>query len=126
STQTWTGNTLTAAKDATVAASTPIGASFDFTTKANQVVQAKVGISFISVEQARENVRQEIPAWKFDDIHTAATALWNAELAKLSLSGESDSQRRQLYTAMYHIMLMPTDRTGENPDWKSSEPYYDD
>ena len=27
---------------------------------------------------------------------------------------------------MYHIMLMPTDRTGENPDWKSSEPYYDD
>jgi predicted alpha-1,2-mannosidase len=48
------------------------------------------------------------------------------ELSKLNLSGETDSQRRQLYTAMYHIMLMPTDRTGENPDWKSSEPYYDD
>ena len=27
---------------------------------------------------------------------------------------------------MYHTMLMPTDRTGENPDWQSSEPYYDD
>jgi putative alpha-1,2-mannosidase len=27
---------------------------------------------------------------------------------------------------MYHTMLMPTDRTGENPDWKSDEPYYDD
>jgi predicted alpha-1,2-mannosidase len=126
STQTWTGNTLTAAKDATVGDSTPIGASFDFTTKANQVIQAKVGISFISAEQARENVRQEIPAWNFDAVRTAATTLWDAELAKLSLSGESDSQRRQLYTAMYHIMLMPTDRTGENPDWKSSEPYYDD
>jgi predicted alpha-1,2-mannosidase len=125
-TQTWTGNTLSASKDAIVGAGMPIGASFDFTTKANQVIQAKVGISFISAEQAKQNVQQEIPAWNFAAIHAAATALWNAELAKLSLSGETDSQRRQLYTAMYHIMLMPTDRTGENPDWSSSEPYYDD
>jgi predicted alpha-1,2-mannosidase len=125
-TQTWTGKTLTAAKDATVGASTPIGASFDFATKANQVIQAKVGISFISAEQAKQNVQQEIPAWNFAAVHNAATALWNAELAKLNLVGASDSQRRQLYTAMYHIMLMPTDRTGENPDWRSSEPYYDD
>src|SRR6266851_2582270 len=125
-TRTWTGDTLTAAKDATVGASTPIGASFDFTTKANQVVQAKVGISFISAEQAKENVQQEVPAWNFDAVHVAATALWNVELAKLELTGANDSQRRQLYTAMYHIMLMPTDRTGENPAWQSTEPYYDD
>ena len=30
------------------------------------------------------------------------------------------------YTALYHTMLMPVDRTGENPLWKSDEPYYDD
>jgi predicted alpha-1,2-mannosidase len=124
--QTWTGNTLTAARDAVVGANTPIGASFDFTTKANQVIQAKVGISFISAEQAKRNVGEEIPKWNFAAVHAAAVALWNTELAKLSLSGESDSQRRQLYTAMYHIMLMPTDRTGENPGWQSTEPYYDD
>ena len=53
-------------------------------------------------------------------VQAAATELWNAELAKLNLVGASDSQQRQLYTAMYHIMLMPTDRTGENPAWKSS------
>jgi predicted alpha-1,2-mannosidase len=125
-TQTWTGKTLTEAKDAVVGADTPIGASFNFATKVNQVIQAKVGISFISAEQAKQNVQQEIPAWNFAAVHGAATALWNAELAKLTLSGESDSQRRQLYTAMYHMMLMPTDRTGENPGWQSTEPYYDD
>jgi len=27
---------------------------------------------------------------------------------------------------MYHTMLMPSDRTGENPYWHSNEPYYDD
>jgi predicted alpha-1,2-mannosidase len=125
-TQTWSGGTLSESKDVTVGADTPIGASFDFDTKANQVIQAKVGISFISAEQAKQNVAQEVPAWNFDAVHSAAAALWNSELSKLNLSGETDSQRRQLYTAMYHIMLMPTDRTGENPDWKSSEPYYDD
>jgi predicted alpha-1,2-mannosidase len=125
-TQTWTGNTLSPSTDATVGAGTPIGASFDFITKANQPIQAKVGISFISAEQAKQNVQQEVPAWNFAAVRNAATALWNAELAKLTLSGESASQRRQLYTAMYHIMLMPTDRTGENPGWQSTEPYYDD
>jgi len=124
--QTWTGATLSSAKDASVATAMPIGASFDFESRANQVVQVKVGISFISAEQARQNVQREIPAWNFEAVHAASVALWRAELAKLDLKGETDSQRRQLYTAMYHIMLMPTDRTGENPDWQSSEPYYDD
>jgi len=125
-TQTWTGNTLTAERDATVGVGTPIGATFDFTTKPNQVIQAKVGISFISADQAKRNVQEEVPAWNFDAVRASAAASWKVELAKLDLVGASDSQRRQLYTAMYHIMLMPTDRTGENPDWQSSEPYYDD
>jgi predicted alpha-1,2-mannosidase len=124
--QTWTGATLSSAKGASVATAMPIGASFDFKTRANQVVQVKVGISFISAEQARENVQQEIPAWNFETVHAASVALWRAELTKLVLKGETDSQRHQLYTAMYHIMLMPTDRTGENPGWQSGEPYYDD
>jgi predicted alpha-1,2-mannosidase len=124
--QMWLGKEISDAKDAVAGPNQPIGASFDFTTKANQVIQAKVGISFVSAEQARHNVQQEIPAWNFAAVRNNATTLWNAELSKLNMSGETDSQRRQLYTAMYHMMLMPTDRTGENPDWQSSEPYYDD
>ena len=118
-TQHWTGTTLSAAKDLRSRNHTrrPIDrCHLRLPTKAGQVVQAKVGISFLSVDQARQNVQQEIPGWNFAAVHAAATALWNTELAKLNLSGETDSQRRQLYTAMYHIMLMPTDRTGENPD----------
>lgn len=124
--RTWTGSTLSPARDASVGAGTPIGATFDFKTRAHQVVQVKVGISFISAAQARQNVEKEIPGWNFDAVHAANLALWRVELAKMELKGETDSQRRQMYTALYHIMLMPTDRTGENPGWKSSEPYYDD
>jgi predicted alpha-1,2-mannosidase len=125
--RTWAGNTtLTDSRDAVVTDGSAIGASFDFATRASQVIQVKVGISFISSKQAKENVQKEIPAWNFAAVHEAAVALWNTEFAKLTLVGATDSQRRQLYTAMYHMMLMPTDRTGENPGWTSSEPYYDD
>ena len=126
STQTWTGADLSSGNDAAVDSGTPIGASFNFITRAHQVIQLKVGISFISSEQAKRNVAQEIPHWNFDGVHAATKALWNAELAKLSLTGATVAQRHMLYTAMYHIMLMPTDRTGENPGWTSEEPYYDD
>lgn len=124
--QTWTGSSLSAAKDATVDTDTPIGGSFDFATTAGKVVQAKVGISFISSDQARQNIEQEVPGWNFNAVHAAATALWNKQLSAITLRGATDSQRRKIYTAIYHTMLMPSDRTGENPGWKSSEPYYDD
>ncbi len=126
SVQTWTGSALSTALDASVGADTAIGASFNYAQGPQHTVQVKVGISFLSTAQAKQNVTQEVPGWSFDEVHTATVALWQKELQKLELHGETDAQRRQLYTALYHTMLMPVDRTGENPGWQSTEPYYDD
>jgi predicted alpha-1,2-mannosidase len=122
----WTGTELSVDGDATVAENRPIGVTFDLHAHAHQVVQAKVGISFISAAQARQNIQTEIPGWSFEVVHQANTALWNAELGKLQLTGATERQQRELYTAMYHVMMMPVERTGENPGWSSTEPYYDD
>jgi predicted alpha-1,2-mannosidase len=126
STQTWVGDTLSVSRDAAVTSDQPIGATFNFSTKAGQVVQAKVAISFVSTDQARRTVQEEAPGWSFDEVHAASVSKWNSALSKIDIHGETDSKRRQFYTAMYHTMLMPSDRTGENPDWQSREPYYDD
>jgi predicted alpha-1,2-mannosidase len=126
SVQTWSGSSLTSTKDASVDEDKPFGASFNLNTHAGQVVQLKTGISFISAEQARQNMQQEAPGWSFDAVRKAAVRAWNQELSKIQLHGETESKRIQFYTAMYHTMLMPSDRTGENPKWQSSEPYYDD
>jgi predicted alpha-1,2-mannosidase len=126
SARTWTSNTLSSAREAALDGDRPLGASFDFRAHAGQVVQAKVGISFLSGEQARENVRREVPAWNFDAVRKASVRAWNQALSKIRLRGETDSKRLQFYTAMYHTMLMPSERTGENPGWQSPEPYYDD
>jgi predicted alpha-1,2-mannosidase len=125
-TRTWKGSNLSSATQASVDSDQPIGATFDLPTRAGQVVQAKVAISFVSTEQARATLAQETPGWQFDAIRKASSNTWNQALSKIQLHGESESKRIQFYSAMYHTMLMPSDRTGENPNWKSTEPYYDD
>ena len=89
-------------------------------------VRMKIGISFLSVEQARHNAETEIPGFNFEAVHLAAVAKWDQVLKKVEIKGATPEQAQEFYTALYHTMLMPTDRTGENPLWKSSEPYYDD
>jgi predicted alpha-1,2-mannosidase len=102
------------------------GAWLTFSDTGNHPVLMKIGISFISIARARQNLAAEIPGFDFDAVHAAALAQWDKALRTVELKGETSEQAQIFYTALYHTMLMPTDRTGENPLWKSNEPYYDD
>jgi predicted alpha-1,2-mannosidase len=102
------------------------GAWLTFPTHAGQEVRMKIGISFLSVEHARQNTMLEVPGFDFAAIQAASVVAWNRALSKIDLKGATPEQRQIFYTALYHTMLAPVDRTGENPLWKSDEPYYDD
>jgi len=123
---TWTGSSITDAEDASVSSEMPLGAILDFSTRAKQAVHVKVGISFVGVEQAHANLAEEMPGFDLDGARRAVVAQWETQLKTIHLNGATLSQMRQVYTALYHTMLMPVDRTGENPLWQSNEPYYDD
>jgi len=129
STQTWNASGLQSDPSAHVDGDQPLGATFNLAARPGQVVDAKVGISFLSIEQAHANIVAEANAWKFDAVRAASNAQWNKALSAIEVRGETPKQRTQVYSAMYHTMLMPSDRTGENPDWPTSHPdhpYYDD
>lgn len=83
------------------------GAYFRFSTSPSRVVHMKVGLSYVSVEHAIANMDAENPGWNFDAVHDAALASWNARLDKVRVEGGDDSARRQLYTALYHVLLQP-------------------
>jgi predicted alpha-1,2-mannosidase len=72
-----------------------------------QAIQLRVGTSFISVEQARENLRREIPGWDFEVVQRELRAQWNAKLSRLQISGATDADKTLLYTALYHALLYP-------------------
>ena len=96
-----------------------------FKTKKDQKIKLKIGISFINIAKAKQNVEKEIPDWNFEKTADNAREIWNQQLSVIKIEGD-DELKKIFYTALYHSLLMPSDRTGENPDWKSSEPYYDD
>jgi predicted alpha-1,2-mannosidase len=102
------------------------GVWLSFHTHARQVIRVKIGISFLSLAKARQNAISEIPGFDFDHVRATAERTWDEALQPVSIEGASADERQQFYTAMYHTMLMPTDRTGENPLFDSQEPTYDD
>jgi predicted alpha-1,2-mannosidase len=61
----------------------------------------RYGISFISVEQAKRNLREQIPAWGFDAVEAAARSRWNQALGQIVVEGGTESQRKVFYTALY-------------------------
>jgi predicted alpha-1,2-mannosidase len=95
-------------------------------TAGEKPVMVKVGLSFVSIEQAKKNAMSEVAGFDFDGTRKDSVAAWDKELAKVKIEGGTASERQQFATGLYHSMLMPVDRTGENPLWKSTTPYYDD
>lgn len=120
------GQVQPGSKSSAAGANRKNGAWLNFGAKTERPVLMKIGISFISVEQARRNLAAEIPGFDFAATHAAAVEKWDQALANVEIKGATPEQAQIFYTALYHTMLMPTDRTGENPVWKSDEPYYDD
>ena len=87
---------------------------------ADTLLHVKVGISYVSSLQARKN----IDSIGFDQQLSRLRDAWEQQLSKVKVEG-SDTEKRMFYTALYHTMLMPVDKTGENPKWTDA-PYYDD
>ncbi|OCX52276.1 alpha-mannosidase [Mucilaginibacter sp. PPCGB 2223] len=104
---------------------TGVLAYFDDT--ALQQVQVKIGISFISELKARQNIEEEAPHWSFEKVLADSRDSWEDLLKRVELDNSASAEQKTMfYTGLYHTMLMPVDRSGENPLWQSATPYYDD
>ena len=95
----------------------------------NGTIDARMGLSFISTEQACQNAENEIPGpyFDFDSLVAKAEDAWRAKLAPISITtGDVDpSLQTSFWSAVYRTMISPQNYTGENPHWQSPEPYFD-
>ncbi len=83
-----------------------VGSYVTFPPDAREVL-VKIGTSFISVEQARANLRREVPGWDLDALEAEGAAAWNALLDRIDVEGGTPEQRRSFYTALFHALLYP-------------------
>ena len=103
------------------------GGFIRFDRPASGTISARVGVSFISADQACRNAEEEIADWDFDGIKKTAEDAWREKLSVVSVDagGASDSLQTNFWSAIYRTMISPQNYTGENPLWTSDEPYFD-
>ncbi|EPE03537.1 glycoside hydrolase family 92 protein [Ophiostoma piceae UAMH 11346] len=96
-------------------------------------IDVRVGVSFISTDQACANAEREIPdtshgkGWDFDGTVLAAQDAWREKLAPIQVdaAGVSVDMQTTFWSGLYRALLSPQNYTGENQKWTSDEPYYD-
>jgi predicted alpha-1,2-mannosidase len=81
------------------------GGYVQFRCRDAATVHLKVGISYVSEEQARLNLHGELPGWDFDAVVDNADDEWNRCLGTIAVEGGTDQQRTKFYTDLSHVLL---------------------
>lgn len=92
--------------------------SFDDATKPLLV---RVGISAVSVDNAKANLRAEIKDWNFDRVAQEADAAWNDELGKIKVETPNLDDKTIFYTGLYHTMIAPSVFSDVNGQYRGSD-----
>lgn len=101
-----------------------IGSYMRYQFKEPTVVEMKVGVSYVSIENARENLVAETAASSFDQILMEAKENWNKYLSKIEVEGGKEEDKVKFYSALYHTLIHPStlnDYNGDYPKMKTRE-----
>ena len=100
-----------------------------FQPASDDSVTARMGMSFISADQACNNAETEIPdaLADFDSLVTKTQDAWREKLSPVSIvpGAVSDELLVTLFSGLYRAHMSPQNYTGENPHWDSGIPYFD-
>lgn len=92
--------------------------------KPGEQIEVRVGISYVSIANARENLDKEQQGKDFDKILADARTTWRNDLSRISVTGGSDEQKQVFYTALYHSLIHPnvlSDINGQYPQMEGFE-----
>lgn len=102
-----------------------VGVWFTFDTTEGEAIEVSIGVSFVSIENARLNLETEQPAGTtFDQIRAQARKKWNEDLSRILVEGGTEEQKGVFYTALYHTMIHPNilqDVNGQYPQMEGDK-----
>ena len=93
----------------------------EFSTKKNEVIYLKMGVSPVSSSNGLDNLMTEIPGWDFDRVLKDAEYKWNKELSKINIKTKDKAKKRVFYTAMYHSMIAPNIFQDLNGEYRGTD-----
>lgn len=101
-----------------------IGYYLSYDCAEGEQVEVQVGVSFVSIANARENLNAEQKGFEFEKVVKEGHDEWARTLDRVTVEGGTEDQRRVFYTALYHTQIHPTvlqDVNGEYPKMESNE-----
>lgn len=101
-----------------------IGTYFSYDFKVPTQVEVKIGVSYVSIANARENLEKETANRSFEDIRKVTSKKWNDLLGRIQVEGGSKDDKTIFYTALYHTLMHPNilnDVNGEYPKMQNRE-----
>ena len=93
----------------------------EFSTKKNEVIYLKMGVSPVSSSNGLDNLMTEIPGWDFNSVLKDAEDKWNKELSKIHIQTKDKAKKRVFYTAMYHSMIAPNIFQDLNGEYRGTD-----
>ncbi|RYY53947.1 MAG: glycoside hydrolase family 92 protein, partial [Chitinophagaceae bacterium] len=87
--------------------------------KKGEKVNMKIGLSYTTIENARNNLDTECSSWNFEEVRKQTQDTWNEWLGRIDVKGGTPENRIKFYTDLWHVLLgrqKINDVTGDYPD----------
>ena len=94
---------------------------FTFDTKQQKVLTYRFALSYVSVENAKENLKADDLGWDFDHVVARAESKWNEYLGRIEVDGENKSRITQFYTHLYHALIHPSLASDVNGEYMGAD-----
>ena len=97
------------------------GVYFTFDLRKNRTIQYKIGLSYVSVENARQNLQTENPTWSFVNVQKNTEEKWNHYLNLIEVKGNNEDRITQFYTHFYHALIHPSVCSDVNGEYMGAD-----
>lgn len=88
------------------------------TNGTTEPVELKIGLSFVSVENAKQNLEREIGNNSFEVIRQQALQKWEGLLSSINVKGGTEKQKQMFYSCLYRSFLWPALRSDVNGEFR--------
>jgi predicted alpha-1,2-mannosidase len=116
---TWIGNALL--KESLQGYGKNSGAYFTFDTKENAEINYRISVSFVSIKNAKENLKSSKIEGGFEAYKSNAEKVWNENLSKIAIESLNLDRKVQFYTHLYHALIHPNLVSDVNGDYMGAD-----
>ncbi|MCK3683603.1 GH92 family glycosyl hydrolase [Maribellus sp. YY47] len=120
----WTEKGIQETDEFTIENAKDVGAIVEFDTQQNNVVQLRTGISYVSIENARENLETEISkpfGWNFDAVRKNHVDTWNDLMKRVKITSNDRREKMRFYNNLYRSLCSRNIFSDVNGEWRDAD-----